>query len=112
MAGTPLYKAADLLINTPVERSFTYKVPEGMELSPGMRVKVNFAGRVTAGYVISLHNNIPSGFELKDIIEEMDYSCKGYSQIDREKNHKNGCKDCSKPETRKESKDGDQKCAQ
>ena len=34
--------AADIYINTPVNRSFTYKIPSDMKLIPGMRVMVQF----------------------------------------------------------------------
>lgn len=66
------FKAADVIVNTPVDRTFTYGVPEGMEISPGVRVKVNFAGRVVTGYIVKLHNQVPESIEIKDIIEVID----------------------------------------
>lgn len=65
-------KAAEVIVNTPVDRSFIYSIPEGLDLSPGMRVKVNFAGRNIIGYVISLHNDFPENVETKDILEVVD----------------------------------------
>jgi len=59
--------AADIYINTPVNRSFTYKIPGQMNILPGMRVVVNFGGRKMTGFVSSIHNKLPEGIELKDI---------------------------------------------
>ncbi len=63
---------ADIYINSPVPRSFTYKIPETMKLLPGMRVIINFAGRQMMGFVSSIHNNIPEGIELKEIESQVD----------------------------------------
>ncbi|PKL18273.1 MAG: hypothetical protein CVV49_06725 [Spirochaetae bacterium HGW-Spirochaetae-5] len=63
---------ADIFINSPVTRSFTYKIPDGMILVAGMRVVVNFAGRKMTGYVSSVHSNMPEGIELKDIESRID----------------------------------------
>jgi len=64
--------AADIYINTPVNRSFTYKIPEQMNLLTGMRVVVNFSGREMTGFVSAIHNNLPEGIELKDIVSRID----------------------------------------
>ena len=37
-----------------VDRVFTYRVPEGMALLPGMRVRVPFGPREKEGFVIRL----------------------------------------------------------
>ena len=66
------FKAAEVFVNTPVDRSFTYTIPQSMHVTPGMRVKVNFAGRNIAGFVSSLHNNLPDDLALKEIIEVID----------------------------------------
>ncbi len=63
---------AEIYINTPVNRSFTYRIPSDMKLLPGMRVVVNFAGRRMTGFVSDMHNNNPDGVELKDIESSID----------------------------------------
>lgn len=72
MAESSTFKAAEVFVNTPVDRSFTYCIPAGLSVAPGMRVKVNFAGRNITGFVSSLHNNLPENIELKEIIEVID----------------------------------------
>ncbi len=64
--------AAEIYLNTPVNRSFTYKIPSNMQILPGMRVVVNFAGRDITGFVSSIHDNYPEGIELKDIKSQID----------------------------------------
>jgi primosomal protein N' (replication factor Y) len=72
MVKSSVFRAAEVLLNTPVDRSFTYAVPEGMEIAFGVRVKVNFAGRRIRGFVVQLHNEIPDNIELKNILEVID----------------------------------------
>ncbi len=63
---------ADIYLAYPLDKAFTYSIPEGMELSMGMRVKVNFAGRNVTGFTSHIHNNKPDGFEVKKIIAVFD----------------------------------------
>ena len=63
---------AEVHINTPVNRSFTYNIPAGMNVTPGIRVRINFSGREETGFVIKTHNIPPDGIELKDIIFPID----------------------------------------
>ena len=63
---------ADVHMGCPVEGPFTYTVPEGMELTTGMRVRVDFKGRVLTAFVNLVHDRTPSGFEIKPIIERID----------------------------------------
>ncbi len=72
MADSVSFKAAEVYVNTPVDRSYTYSIPAGMNITPGIRVKINFAGRNSTGFVTSLHNDLPDKIELKDIIEVID----------------------------------------
>ncbi len=72
MVKLPVFKAAEVLLNTPVDRSFTYSIPEGMDITSGVRVRVDFAGRRIIGFVVQLHNEIPDSIELKNIIEVID----------------------------------------
>lgn len=58
---------ADVCVGLPVEGSFTYAVPEGAELAVHSRVKVDFKGRTVTAFVLSTHDNPPSGFAVKEI---------------------------------------------
>ena len=62
----------DVYISYPIDSSFTYSVPDNTVLDSGMRVKVDFAGRKTTGYVHKIHNNKPGDFEVKDILDVID----------------------------------------
>ena len=42
------------IVHENVDRRFTYRVPDGMLLTPGMRVLVPFGPRRVEGYVIAL----------------------------------------------------------
>ncbi len=63
---------AEIAVNTPVNRTFTYSIPETLNVEPGMRVAVDFSRRRMTGYVISVHDEEPEGFEVKNIIEAID----------------------------------------
>lgn len=70
----PGHGFAEIAVNTPVNRTFSYRIPEGMCVVPGVRVMVDFNRRKMTGYVISVHNVAPEGFEAKDIIAVIDDS--------------------------------------
>lgn len=68
---------ADLAFNLPLNQIFSYSIPEGMKVHPGMRVKAPFGKRKLVGYVISTGQElskevIAGGFEVKDIISPVD----------------------------------------
>lgn len=64
---------ADVILPVPLSGLFTYSVPEGMAVSVGMRVLVNFGrSKKYMGIVASLHNNKPEGYEVKPITQVMD----------------------------------------
>jgi len=65
---------AEIWINAPVDRPFTYRVPEGMNLESGMRAVVNFRGRRVTGYVTAVQSapHADAGYELKDVIASPD----------------------------------------
>ncbi len=69
-----IFRFAELALNTPVNRTFTYRIPREMQVEPGVRVIADFNRRKMTGYVLSLHNDEPSGFEVKDIISVIDDS--------------------------------------
>ena len=56
------------LSNEAVDRLFTYRIPEGMALTPGQRVEVPFGPRTLEGYVIALKGEceLPSE-KVKDV---------------------------------------------
>ena len=63
------------LNNPAMDKMFDYKVPEGLEVCPGVRVIVPFGRRnaKTEGYVISLseETDVPED-KIKDILEVLD----------------------------------------
>ncbi len=63
---------ADLYVSYPIDSMFTYAVPGGLEVRPGMRVRVNFSGRPATGYVVEVHDRKPSGYEVKEIGDVID----------------------------------------
>ncbi len=67
-----MYTYANLHVDVPLQGPFTYAIPDGMNIEIGMRVKINFAGRNTTGFIIELHNNKPKDFEVKNILEQID----------------------------------------
>jgi primosomal protein N' (replication factor Y) len=69
-----VFRFAEIALNTPVNRTFTYRIPREMQVEPGVRVIADFNRRKMTGYVLSLHNDEPSGFEVKDIISVIDAS--------------------------------------
>lgn len=68
------FQFAEIVVNTPVNRTFSYRIPQGMSIKPGVRVIVDFNRRKMMGYVLSVHNESPSGFEIKDITSVIDDS--------------------------------------
>ncbi len=63
---------ADVYVRYPLASSFTYIIPDGMPVHPGMRVRVNFRNRIVSAFVHRVHGVKPVGFELKEIIEVID----------------------------------------
>jgi primosomal protein N' (replication factor Y) len=63
---------ADIYLDYPLDKPFTYSIPEGMDVVPGMRVRVNFKGRNISGFTAKVHENKPSDFEVKDILAVID----------------------------------------
>ena len=65
---------AEIALNTPVNRTFTYRIPQEMQVEPGVRIVADFNRRKMTGYILSLHNDEPSGFDVKDIVSVIDDS--------------------------------------
>lgn len=66
------FRVADVYTDTPVNRHFTYRIPDNMDIRPGMRVVIDFAGREMTGFVTDVHDSIPAGIDLKDITDRID----------------------------------------
>ena len=58
---------ADIVFNLPLDRSFTYAVPDGTELRVGSRVTAPFGARNLTGHVVGLRSDLPDG--LSDVKE-------------------------------------------
>ncbi|MBN1532931.1 MAG: primosomal protein N' [Spirochaetes bacterium] len=63
---------ADVFIGYPLDERFTYRIPEGSAVAPGMRVMVDFRRRTLMAYVERVHDTEPQGFQVKDIISAID----------------------------------------
>lgn len=57
------YQYAEVSLNLPLERLFTYRVPSGMPIQKFSRIEVNFNGRNMIGYVIHLTDTPPEGLD-------------------------------------------------
>ncbi|MCK4349837.1 MAG: primosomal protein N' [Candidatus Krumholzibacteria bacterium] len=64
----------DVALPLPVDRLFTYRIPEALAgtIGRGARVVVPFGARRITGYVICERNRAPAGMRLKEIISLVD----------------------------------------
>ena len=72
---TERFSFAELILPLPLEGTFTYKIPEEFDgkIIPGIRVVVQFGKKkFYSALVQSLHNNTPSGFEVKPVESILD----------------------------------------
>jgi len=60
-------KLAEVAVNVPLDQTFFYIIPDGTELEPLVRVKVNFAGRNIPAFVLKIHDRESVEDQLKDI---------------------------------------------
>ncbi|MDD4573469.1 MAG: primosomal protein N', partial [Sphaerochaeta sp.] len=67
-------KFAHLVLDVPVKQSFTYAIPEELEgsVNVGMRVVVPFGKREMTGYVIGLADDFEAPYQVKDIKRVID----------------------------------------
>ena len=64
---------ADVILPVPLHATFTYAIPEGMNVAEGMRVLVPFGrGKKYVGLVGRLHDQQPQDYTVKDIEMVMD----------------------------------------
>lgn len=50
---------AEVLLNLPVDKPFSYRVPDGMEVAPGTRVTAPFRGKPVSGFVFRVTEEKP-----------------------------------------------------
>ncbi len=64
---------AETLLPLAIPGTYTYRVPEGMRLSIGMRVLVPFGRKkIFTAIVTSLHDREPKGYDVKEILGPLD----------------------------------------
>ena len=64
---------ADIILPVPLYGTFTYAVPDGVSVGVGMRVLVPFGrSKSYVGVVMRLHDQKPTGYEVKAILVVMD----------------------------------------
>jgi primosomal protein N' (replication factor Y) len=65
---------AEAYFNLPLSKRFTYRVPEGMEVEPGVRVTAPFGGRNLTGFVVETLEELRErgSFTIKEIIRVVD----------------------------------------
>ena len=66
-------KFAETLLPLAIPGTYTYRIPEEMRLSIGMRVLVPFGRKkIFTAIVVSLHDREPKGYEVKEILGTLD----------------------------------------
>ncbi|NCN04562.1 MAG: primosomal protein N' [Spirochaetales bacterium] len=72
---------AQVVFDLPLSQSFTYRIPEGMTVEAGVRVKASFGRRTLIGYVLDVVEDPPnrigeekSTYELKNLSSVLDDS--------------------------------------
>ena len=66
-------KFAETLLPLAIPGTYTYRIPEGMRLSIGMRVLVPFGRKkIFTAIITSLHDREPRGYDVKEILGTLD----------------------------------------
>jgi len=66
-------KFAETLLPLAIPGTYTYRIPEGMVLSIGMRVLVPFGRKkIFTAIITSLHDREPKGYDVKEILGTLD----------------------------------------
>ena len=65
-------RLADVYVGYPVDGSYTYLVPDGFNVHPGVRVRVNFNNRIVTAFVSMVYSNKDESRKLKDLISVID----------------------------------------
>ncbi|WP_286801072.1 hypothetical protein, partial [Marinobacter sp. UBA2498] len=58
---------ARIALNRPLRRLFDYIIPEGLELTPGQRVRIPFGRQQATGLVVQVGVEPPPGITLKAV---------------------------------------------
>lgn len=76
---------AEIILPLPVAGSYTYSIPSDLkgEVIPGCRIVVPFGKKKSyTGVVLSTHSRMPTGFEVKPVIEVLQGHSLNHCQID------------------------------
>ncbi len=64
---------ADILVEVgSIDKTFTYKIPHGINALVGMRALVPFGNRKLEGFILKIYNDSDFDYEVKEIIELVD----------------------------------------
>ena len=66
-AGHVSPRFVDVALPVPLRRTFTYRMPDGLSLEPGVRVAVPFSGQKLAGFVLRTHDEEPDGRQARAV---------------------------------------------
>lgn len=70
-------KFVDVILPLPVSATYTYRLPDGMRhtVQKGCRVIVPFGSKkIYTAVVVEVHDRVPEGFEVKEVMEVLDSS--------------------------------------
>lgn len=70
-------KFVDVILPLPVPATYTYRLPDGMRhtVQKGCRVIVPFGSKkIYTAVVVEVHDRVPEGFEVKEVMEVLDSS--------------------------------------
>lgn len=59
------------LVNKNVDKTFTYKIPDNLNIELGIRVLVPFGKMILEGFVVEITNNKPN-YDVKEILKQID----------------------------------------
>ena len=66
---------ADILVEVvskTTDKTFTYRIPDGMKAEVGMRALVPFGPRKIEGFIIKIYDEVELDYEVKDVIKLVD----------------------------------------
>ena len=66
---------ADILVEVvskTTDKTFTYRIPDGMKAEVGMRALVPFGPRKIEGFIIKIYDEVELDYEIKDVIKLVD----------------------------------------
>ena len=66
---------ADILVEVvakTTDKTFTYRIPDGMKAEVGMRALVPFGPRKIEGFIIKIYDEVELDYEVKEVIKLVD----------------------------------------